>query len=130
MDNKYGLHDSEITKIEFTNSMISLYFDKGVYNLDGEGKEQSLSPSCKCNITLPIYNVKDIPSYLVIHKKWKNKIVEISYDSLCKMLEKNYFSIDYDFYSYFANAVLLKGFVGKYALEFLITDIQNMELVF
>lgn len=127
---KYGLHDCIISKVNFENSILSLSFNKGVYYLDNENKELSLSPSCICNLTLPELHFDDIVEYITINKKRKNRVVEISYQKLCKMLENNYMSIDNDYYSFFNNSLLLKGFIGKYQVEIEITDIVKREFVF
>lgn len=130
MNCKYGLHDSKINKIEFKNDTLTLSFDEGLYNLDSNGKETNLTSSCKCTIVLRDKNIDDISHYVTVSKTRKGKVKDISFGDLLSLLKKNCYNIDCDYYSYFTNAIMLKGYIDKYLVEIVITDIQTMDFVF
>ena len=127
---KYGLHDSRINKVDFKNDTLTLSFDEGAYNLDSNGRETEKTTSCKLVITLRDKNIEDISQYVTVSKTRKGRVKEISFDDLLSLLKKNYFEIDNDYYSYFNNAILLRGYIAKYSVAIEITDIQKMEFVF
>lgn len=56
-------------------------------------------------------------------------IEHVDFD-LCNMLINNNFKIYLDFYSSFAQGLLLKGFCDKYEIELLITEVNDIKFIF
>ena len=126
---KYGFHDTEITKCIVSNNKVVVFFSKGVYLLDDEGKETSLTTSCCMEIfvdvecCLPEDNVS-----IYFYRKHTRKVIA------CKCFEKFVYKtkldIIFDYYSSFAKSILFKGYIGKYSVDFIIENITAVNFVF
>ena len=46
------------------------------------------------------------------------------------MIKKDNFKIYLDFYSSFAQGLLLKGYCNKYEIELLITEVNDIQFIF
>lgn len=123
----YGLHDTKLTKIELKDSCIHLIFDGGVYNLDNDGKETSLTSKCVLILKLRESCLWD---NLKFTKCRKNRIKEISFDDFSKMLNDSAFDIECDYHSTFDNEILLKGYINKFKIEVVISNIIQHEFLF
>lgn len=125
----YGLHDTKLNNLETKELGVVLYFDNGIYSLDN-GKETNLTESCKIEIEIECFSKFKTFEHIEIFAIHKNKIKEISIDEFSKMLQKAAFDIVMDYISTFSNALLLKGFIGKYKIELKISDIKNIKFLF
>ena len=47
-----------------------------------------------------------------------------------KLVAKHTFRVDVDYYSFFASAILLKGYCGASRIELVMTEIESAEYVF
>ena len=56
----FGLHDTEITDIKAERDLLTIEFGKGVYLLDGNGKETELSGPCSLMLSLDTRYCPDI----------------------------------------------------------------------
>ena len=99
---KYGFHDTEITKCVVSDNKVVVFFSKGIYLLDDEGRETSLTASCRMEIFVDIE----------------------------KFICKTKFDILFDYYSSFAKSILLKGYIGKYSVDFIVENITAVNFVF
>ena len=63
-------------------------------------------------------------------KNRKSKVAMMDFADFLKLIEKNPFDVDIDYYSFFGASVLLKGYCGKYGIEFTITEIEKVEYLF
>ena len=127
---KYSLHDTVLNKIAFDRSGITLHFKNGVYLLDNDGRETELSGPCRIAVTINKFNSMNKYEHITVTKTAKSKIDEIDIERFIKMLDENSFRIDSDYYSFFGSSILLKGYIGKYAIEFIITEIEKAEYLF
>ena len=127
---KYALHDTEINKIVCNNKGLELHFVNGVYLLDEKGKETELSNPCRMDITINGFDNTKLYEHITVTKTRKLKVSEIEFYDFLKLLEKNLFKIDIDYYSFFGSSILLKGYVGKYIIELIITEIEKAEYMF
>ena len=126
---KYGFHDTEITKCVVSDNKVVVFFSKGIYLLDDEGRETSLTASCRMEIfvdsehCLPEDNIS-------IYFYRKHKIKAIDFECFKKLICKTKFDILFDYYSSFAKSILIKGYVGKYSADFIIENITAVNFVF
>lgn len=127
---KYCLHDCVIDKIEIRDSNLILCSNKGIYEHNVNTGIFKIMK--KCNIHIKIDNFVEEESYehisICVFKKNIRK--NISFDKLCKMVNDNNFKIYLDFYSYFAQGLLLKGYCNKYEIELSITEINDIQFIF
>lgn len=125
---KYGFHDTEITKCIISNNKVVVFFSKGVYLLD-DGRETSLTTSCCMEIfvdvecCLPEDNVS-----ICFYRRHKRKV--ITFKNFEKLICKTKFDILFDYYSSFAKSILLKGYVGKHPVDFIVENITAVNFVF
>ena len=127
---KYGLHDTSFNKIVCSNSGLELYFSNGVYLLSEQGIETELSAPCRMIVEISGFGVEKIFEHITVKKIRKCKTIEIDFAEFLLLLENNTFSIDMDYYSFFSASILLKGYVGKYEIEFTITEVEKAEYLF
>lgn len=127
---KYGLHDTEINNIYCVDSKFVLLFNSGIYYLDSDCKEINRSPACKMCIYIDNLNVSNIFQYIEITKIYRNKCKEMSYNQFMNELLENPFQIILDYYSEFAKSLLFRGYISKYKIEFIISDIKDINFMF
>lgn len=126
---KYGFHDTEITKCVVSNNKVVVFFSKGIYLLDDEGRETSLTTSCCMEIfvdvecCLPEDNVS-----IYFYRKHKRKA--ITFKCFEKLVCKTKLDILFDYYSSFAKSILFKGYTGKNSVDFIIENITAVNFVF
>lgn len=126
---KYGFHDTEITKCVVSNNKVVVFFSKGVYLLDDDGRETSLTASCRMEISvdaeccLPEDNIS-----VCLYRKNKRKVIPI--ERFEKLIHETKFDILFDYYSSFAKSILLKGYIDKYSVDFIIENITAVNFVF
>lgn len=126
---KYGFHDTEITKCVVSDNKVVVFFSKGIYLLDDEGRETSLTASCRMEIFVDVEccSPEDNVS-IYFYRKHTRKVIT------CKCLEKfickTKFDILFDYYSSFAKSILLKGYIGKYSVDFIVENITAVNFVF
>lgn len=123
----YGLHDTSVHGISIEDGGLSFSFENGVYILNDEGRETVLSNPCKMLISIENFDKNSIFEHCSFYKCRKNRIYEVDFADIQKLLLKNCFSIDSDFYSPFLRAISLRGYIGKYRAEILITEVRSVE---
>lgn len=121
---EYGLHDTAADDIAIGERGITFIFGEGVYILDGEGKETVLSGPRKMSVTVENFDKNKLYEHCTFYKCRRGRYSEVDFTEIKKLLRKNRFDIDLDFYSPFARAISLKGHIGKYMLEIQISEIQ------
>ena len=127
---KYALHDTEINIINCNSAGIEFRFAKGVYLLNEQGKEGKLSCPCRMIITINDFNSYRMYEHLTVMKSRKSKLSEMAFEDFLKLLEKDSFEVDIDYYSFFGASILLIGYCGKFGIEFTITEVAKVEYVF
>lgn len=127
---QYGLHDTVINKITRTNVGIILEFDDGVYLLDDTGKETVLSKKCNLELKINFFDRQKMYEHIEIKRICKKKIEEIEYEEFEALLSKNAFAVYLDYYCPFGDSLLIKGAIGKYGIEFVVTEIAELSYSF
>lgn len=126
---RYILHDTSINEISQDTGKLYFYINQGVYWIDVNNENESFNKtnSCKIEISIDNLDVDKIYQHIVVKKIYKSKIKEIEFNTFLKLLKYNKeFKIDVDYYSFFAKSLLLKGRVGKYEMELVITEIKDV----
>lgn len=68
--------------------------------------------------------------HIEIERIYKKKIKEIEYDEFITLLSKYAFSIYLDYYSPFADSLLIRGSLGKYSIDFVVTEVAELTYTF
>lgn len=108
---KYGFHDTEISSIEGEGLEIKLKFYKGIYLLDENGKETTLSKPAQVTLYINTYFDSFEESFEI--KEYGKKIKYLDYAMLKKYLEKEVFKIWMVYYSKFDSCILFDGGILK-----------------
>lgn len=130
INTKYCLHDCIINKIKIKDSFLILYSNKGIYELETALKTYKIVENCNIIMNIDNLNEKKIYEHISINLFKKNTRKDLSFNKFCEMVNKYTFKIYLDFYSNFAKGVLLKGCCKKYEIEFLITEVNDMQFIF
>ena len=124
---KYGLHDCKLNKMEIKNGILHLYFDQGVYELDERGKEISLTGSCTVMIELSErFTELEAKERIEIVKISKRKKFEIDYEVFKKRVDRFGFDIIINYYSYFCNTIMMKGYMKSDEYEITIPMVKKV----
>ena len=127
---KYGLHDCKSNNIVIGKDYVKFYFDNGVYRLDDSGKEKCLTKRCLMSIELENLNDNSIDSFIEIREIYKRKIKEINFVKIFSLLKRNEFVITANYYSFFNNTILIRGYIEKKAYEISICNIRKIVFSF
>ena len=124
----YGLHDTYINKINLKNDKLEMEFYNGVYNLDINGTETTLTKSAKLIVTIDkrnknIKNLIEIIQTVPTHK-------HLSIDRLIKMIEINTLDVNKVYYSSFNNTILLDCGIKDKVFYFFIEDCIDVDYLF
>ncbi len=125
----YGLHESKITDLKCLESKMILSFEDGFYILNENQKLLDKTKASKMIIEIDDLKVDTIYQHIKIIKKNRKKYKEISYENFLYMIKESGFRIYLDYYSQFANSILLKGNSSKNEIEFVITDIEKINYI-
>ena len=125
--NRYGLHDTQITKISATNDLIDLEFRNGIYNLDSTNKETDLTKCCHILIQISDPNIDNCVEIIKIKK---SKLHYISLAELQEMMTHSVFEVELDLYSNFNNAIMLIGYIANHKIVFTIHESIDFRISF
>lgn len=130
INEKYCLHDCVINKIGIKDSTLILCAEKGIYEFDVNIGTYKIRGNC--NILIKIYNLNEKESYehISVYLFKKNVRKDITFNKFCEIVKNDDFKIYLDFYSSFAQGLLLKGYCGKYEIELLITEVNDIQFIF
>lgn len=124
---EYGLHDTFVNNIIIEKDGLTFIFKNGVYTLNEAGKEIFLSKPCTMKIYIEDFDGNRLFEHCSFYKCYKKHFSEVDFSDMKKLLLKSCFNIDLDFYSPFAKAISLRGYIGKYMVETRITEIEAIE---
>ena len=124
---EYGLHDTSVNDITLNEDGLIFLFQDGVYILNDMNKETTLSKPCKMYIDIEHFDKSRLFEHCNFYKCYKKRFSEINFLVIKKLLSKNRFVIDLDFYSPFASAISIRGHICKYMVEIRITEIQSIK---
>ena len=128
---KYGLHDCKLNKMEIKNGILCLYFNQGVYELNEDGKETSLTGSCILSMQLAeISNSLNLSEQIDVVKISKGKKFDVEYETFEKILNKFEFDVAINYYSYFCNTIMLKGYIRSAEYEITIPMVRRVSFEF
>ena len=130
MNTKYCLHDCIINKIEIKDSAVILYFVNGIYAIDDNIETYTIVENCNIYINVDNLNEKEVYEHISVQLFKKNVRKDLSFNKFIEMVKKDRFKIYLDFYSDFAKGILLKGNCNKYEIEMLITEVNDIQVVF
>ncbi len=130
MNTKYCLHDCIINKIEIKDSAVILYFVNGIYAIDDNIETYTIVENCNIYINVDNLNEKEVYEHISVQLFKKNVRKDLSFNKFIEMVKKDSFKIYLDFYSDFAKGILLKGNCNKYEIEMLITEVNDIQVVF
>lgn len=122
----YGLHDTLITAVKTKANELILSFGEGVYCLDENGRETHLTPMCQ--LVIKFMN-NSMDQHIIIERRYKKKINEISIPEFFKLMENDRFDIDIDYYSPFAKSIMLLGYIGKYQINLILSEISEFRVL-
>lgn len=126
--NQFGFHDTLIDKIEVRNNEITLFFEEGIYRING-GKEIEKTNNCKANLKICNYN-EPLDNFVDIISLKRKKAKEITLTCLIDMLNKNKFDIIDSYLSDFSQSILIFGYIGKLRISLSISGIEESEIIF
>ena len=124
---KYGFHDTSVTDVKAEADTFILSFESGVYCLDKNGKETNLTPYCQIVIK---FSDKHIDQHVIIEQRYKGNYHEINISDFFLSVENNKFDIVIDYYSPFAKSIVLSGYVGKYQMNLVLSEIDEVAINF
>ncbi len=127
---QYGLHDTVINRIIRIDDGIILEFDDGVFLLDDLGRETVLSKKCYLKVQINDFDRQNMFQHININLVRKNRIKDVEYDKFETLLSKNSFSVYLDYYCPFGDALLIKGNIDKYGIEFEVSEIAELSFTF
>lgn len=127
---KYILHDTKVNSIICNSDGVELCFEKGVYVLNEQGKASELSGPCRMVISIKFFDRDKMYEHISVTKTKKSKEKYIEYADFLQLVEKYSFEIYIDYYSFFAEAILLTGNCGENAIRFEITEVENVKYIF
>ena len=123
----YGLHDAKVSEIKVDGNKIILYFDKGIYLIDKNGKENKLTDRCKIVVRVKNEEWENCIDIIRFHKKRYKSINLIDFNNL--VTEFSFDVLD-EFYSGFSKSIILFGYTGKYRIELNILDVDDISLFY
>lgn len=127
---KYCLHDCVINKIEIKDSTLILCAEKGIYEFDVNIGTYKIRGNCNILIKIDNLNEKESYEHISVYLFRKNVRKDITFNKFCEIVKNDDFKIYLDFYSSFAQGLLLKGYCGKYEIELLITEVNDIQFIF
>lgn len=130
MYKEYCLHDCAIDKINIEENGLILYSKGGIYRCKNDNKDYKRIENCKIHIKIDYFSKEVSYEHISIYAFKKNNRKEISVKKLCKMVDSYGLNIYLVFYSLFANSLLIKGYCNKYEIELLISEINDILLVY
>ena len=124
---RFGLHDCVVNNVTSNNGIISLIFESGIYYLDDSGKEVKLTGTCKMLLTLDTQYSQNIESHITITRKRRRKILDIPLKSFEDNVNRSNYEILAYYCSSFNNAMLFRGYVGKWQYDLEISEISKIQ---
>ena len=130
INEKYCLHDCVINKIEIKDSTLILCAEKGIYEFDVNIGTYKIRGNCNILIKIDNLNEKESYEHISVYLFRKNVRKDITFNKFCEIVKNDDFKIYLDLYSSFAQGLLLKGYCGKYEIELLITEVNDIQFIF
>lgn len=130
INEKYCLHDCVINKIGIKDSTLILCAEKGIYEFDVNISTYKIRGNCNIHIKIDNLNEKESYEHIFVYLFRKNVRKDITFNKFCEIVKNDDFKIYLDFYSSFAQGLLLKGYCGKYEIELLITEVNDIQFIF
>ena len=127
---KYGFHDSIIDNIFLQENKVCFCFNSGIYLLDFFGKEFVKTEKCQMTIEVNHLNVEKIWEFIEISKIYKKNITEVEFDIFINKVKENKLNVEINYFSPFANEILLIGYIKSEKYEIRISEISNIYFSF
>ena len=125
---KYGLHDCTMNCVEIKNNMLVCHFEQGVYYLNDFGKE--MSNTSKCAMIINLDEKSKFEEQINVLKVYRNKRSDVKFEKFVEETAKSGFEIMVNYYSYFCNTIMLKGFIRNHEYEISISTVKKISFCF
>lgn len=109
--NRFCLHDSKVSKIEFVDHNLLLTFSEGFWEVDEFGKLVSQRKECKVLYKFLIAEDEELNLY--IYKDNSNKRKEIKFADFADLINKYGFRIYREFRCDFSSQLILEGNIDR-----------------
>ena len=127
---KYGFHDCAIDCITVLEGKMELVFPSGVYMLNCDGKETDLTKQCKVVLEVEKLKPASIWKYVDIRLISPCGIREMEFEEFVNLIKTDSFQVDMQFYSFFCNTILIRGYVSTDKYEIVISNVQEISIIF
>lgn len=124
---RYCLHDTTVSKVDIKSGCIELGFQKGVYLFDRDGLPTEKTGPCCMKIYVKDLDADRIHQHMEIKRIRNSKIKEADFPDFLNRLSEHGLNIYLDYYSYFANSILLFGSLQKSEIQIRITEIDKID---
>lgn len=129
---KFILHDCIVDFIEYKGSNIIFDFKRGVYSRCSNLNNDSLNLTKSCKVIAHIENLEanKASEHISAFIFKKNKRIELEPNKIVNLVNDKTFRIYLDYYSNFANSLLLKGNIGNSELEIMLTEVKDIDICY
>ena len=127
---KYIIHDTMVDNIEITSDGLILYFSQGIYCINHENDSVNLIPRCRMYISITKFDREVLYQHIEIIKLHKYTYKEISFASFIRAVNKNRFNVYLDYYSPFANSILIEGLSNNIKYYFKVSEVESIKFIF
>lgn len=122
----YILHDCTINNICIEDSSLILEFIDGPYIKNDNMDEVKKLYKCQMNIIIEHLEKGKEYEHINIQVAHKKKIKTIHFYKFAKLVKKIKFKIYLNYYSNFANSMLIKGTLFPFEVELTISEVKNI----
>ena len=117
---RFCLHDSKISKIEFIDNKLLLNFSEGFYEA-GDAKQKKI-----CKLTYKFMIEEDVELNLSVFKETSKKKKEIKFIDFAEAVKKYGFKIYREFRCGFTTQIILEGNTPKGSYSILTQEIDEI----
>lgn len=120
------LHDCAADRIETKGNKLIMYFGSGIHVKNGGDYERK-----KCRLIAECdFLDNEINSCMSAYVFRKDKRAELSVEKLFSLINEHGLRVYIDFYSDFASALLIKGYLNDCETEITVSDIKNLYVIY
>ena len=120
------LHDSIINNICIKDSLLLIEFIEGPYIKNDSSDEVKKLYNCRMNIIIDQLEIGKEYEHINIQVIHRKKVKIISFYEFTKLVKKSKFKVYLNYYSNFANSILIKGTIFPLEIELTISEIQSI----
>ncbi|MDE6302104.1 MAG: hypothetical protein K2M36_00755 [Clostridia bacterium] len=121
---RFCLHDSTVSKIEFVHHNLELTFSEGFWETNEFGKLVTQRKHCKVIYKFIVPEDEELNLY--IYKETSKKRKEIKFTAFSDLIKKNGFDIYREFRCVFSKQLILEGWIDKFRYIIMTEDIDEI----